>query len=117
MRPTLLLLSSLAFPATISAQGTRIAPRASVVFTTAAPVPTEGELSNGILGDGSKDYRYTGFWVGAGAGLVFTYYMYEFCVESEGGCSANAGQLLLGTLILAGTTSLLGALVGAQFDR
>jgi hypothetical protein len=117
MKPTLLLLVLLALPAALSAQGARIAPRASVVFTTAAPVPTEGGLSDGILGDGSKDYRYTGFWVGAGAGLVFTYYMYGFCVESEGGCDANAGQLLLGTLIIAGTTSFFGALVGAQFDR
>lgn len=74
-------------------------------------------LTTGIFGDGSKDYRYAGFWVGAATGAGMAYLAHEFCVGSDGGCQASLGRELLGTTLVIGIMGTVGALIGAQFGR
>ncbi|HVX89321.1 MAG TPA: hypothetical protein VG940_10370 [Gemmatimonadales bacterium] len=79
--------------------------------------PTIEVRNTGVLGDGSHDYRYPGFWVGAGTGVGLAYIAHRFCNDSDTGCSASAGQELFGTLFLTVIMGTFGALIGAQFER
>jgi len=81
--------------------------------TRIAPTP----LRTGIFGDGSKDYRYAGLWVGAATGAGMAYLAHQFCEQSDNGCHASVGRELLGTTILVGVMGTIGALIGAQFGR
>ena len=86
----------------------------------AAPTPsnaTSKALSTGLLGDGSQDHRYSGFWVGAGLGLGLAYLGYEFCQDSDSGCQATTGQIVLRSAFVVGMLGTIGALIGAQIDR
>jgi hypothetical protein len=74
-------------------------------------------LSSGILGDGSHDYRYRGFWIGAGLGVGLTWLSYEFCKGSDNGCQAGPDRVVLAAALTAGILGTVGALAGAQFDR
>jgi hypothetical protein len=89
-----------------------------LVWSPAASQPdATTAMSTGILGDGSKDYRYTGMWVGVGTALALSYVGYELCHNDDGGCDASAGRVVLGTLLATAVTGTIGALIGAQFDR
>jgi hypothetical protein len=47
---------------------------------------TGHEPLGGLLGSGDRDYRYTGFFVGAGAGLATVAVAVAWCSDAEGGC-------------------------------
>jgi hypothetical protein len=99
------------------AQAPHIAPRASVVFAQDAAAASPTALSSGILGDGSTDYRYTGFWIGTGTAVGLTFVGLASCGGMEGGCNGDTGEVALGVLIFTATMGLVGALVGAQFNK
>ncbi len=86
--------------------------RSSDLATDAGVPPTTG-----FFGDGSNDYRYTGWWVGAATGAGMAYMAHEFCVGSDGGCQASLGRELLATTLVIGIMGTIGALVGAQIGR
>jgi hypothetical protein len=74
-------------------------------------------VSTGILGDGSNDHRYRGFWIGAGLGLGFSYIGYQFCQDTDTSCDASAGKVIVRSAFVVGMLGTIGALIGAQFDR
>lgn len=85
----------------------------------AAPpdVSSRSAENGGILGDGSHDHRYRGFWIGAGLGLGFSYLGYQFCKDTDTSCDASAGKVMLRSALVIGMLGTVGALIGAQVDR
>jgi hypothetical protein len=109
----------IAIPTVLSAQAPLIAPRASVLF--AAATGNETTLSGGILGDGSKDYRYTGFLIGGvGLGALGAYAGYGLCEYSEDPSMTTARCIasgVAGFLIAGFIGGITGAMVGGLFPK
>lgn len=97
-------------------QGPRFA--GGTVWAAESPaLAAAATFSNGILGDGSKDYRYAGFVVGAGAGVWLGYELSQFCLDSEEECNTGPAGAVLGAVLVGALVGTFGALIGAQFDR
>lgn len=116
-----LLVASTCF-GTRSASAQRIAgPRfaTGVVWAAQAPAPVAlGMDQSGILGDGSKDHRYTGFWVGAGTGFGLGLLAAAFCEdEQRKSCDISPPAAILGALFSGAILGTVGALIGAQIER
>lgn len=118
MRTLWLILIAIASSAErSSAQATiRPAPGSGRLWV-AIPPPPPGLPSDGIFGDGSNDYRYQGFWIGAGLGIGLSYIGYQFCTHSDTACEVDVGGAVLRTALASAMLGTIGALAGAQFDR
>lgn len=72
--------------------------------------------SHGLLGDGSQDHRYTGFWVGALAiAIPGTAYFLACGTSSSEFC--DRGKLAWRVPLASVVTGLVGALVGASMAK
>ena len=78
--------------------------RPSILEAEAAQEPL-----GGILGRGDLDYRYTGFFVGAGVGLALSALYVVVCDQEE---SCNSGQALPLGLLATGILGLSSAVIG-----
>jgi hypothetical protein len=73
------------------------------------------EPLSGLLGPGDRDYRYTGFFVGAGAGLAAGVLAVAWCSDAEGGC--DYGRVALFAPLGVAAVGLAGAVVGGLFPK
>jgi hypothetical protein len=73
------------------------------------------EPLGGLLGPGDRDYRYTGFFVGAGVGLAAVTLAVAWCSESEGGC--DYGRVALFGPLGVAAVGFAGAVVGGLFPK
>ena len=80
------------------------------------PVASNALIPAGILGDGSRDYRYTGLWVGVGiaAGLLLTAPVTVCQLE---GSSCSVGKFAKAALISVPILGITGALIGGLFPK
>jgi hypothetical protein len=70
----------------------------------------------GVLGPGDRDYRYPGFFVGAGLGVAAMLVSIGMCSDSDsGGC--NAARVVLLGPVAVGAVGLAGAVVGGLFPK
>jgi len=101
------------------ARAPRLGPHASDVLWVRPPVAhdhTRGhEPLGGLLGPDDQDYRYTGFFVGVGAGLAAVALAVALCSESEGGC--DEGRVVLFAPLGVAAVGLAGAVVGGLFPK
>ena len=74
-----------------------------------------GPLNGGILGDGSKDHRFTGMWIGLGLAASAIAWSAVYCADSDAGC--RAGQPWSGIPIALPVLAGAGALIGALFPK
>ena len=81
------------------------------------PEPSNAVIPAGILGDGSRDYRYTGLWVGVGiaAGLLLTA-PFTVCQAAEGS-SCSVGGFAKAALFSVPILGITGALIGGLFPK
>ena len=68
----------------------------------------------GLLGPGDRDYRYTGFFVGAGVGLAAVALAVAWCSD-EGGC--DYGRVVLFGPLGVAAMGFAGAVVGGLFPK
>ena len=71
-----------------------------------------------LLGDGSRDHRYTGFYAGAATGAVLGVVLLGMCSmddSGDGGCSPWA--YVLGPISGAALLGAVGALIGGAFEK
>ena len=73
------------------------------------------EPLGGLLGPDDEDYRYPGFFVGAGLGLVLTTVGFMICNEADNGCDGSQA-LGLGVLV-TGVLGLSGAVIGGFMPK
>jgi hypothetical protein len=73
------------------------------------------EPLGGFLGPGDEDYRYPGFFIGAGLGLAATLFSVAWCSDADNACSRGRA-LLLGP-ILTGAFGLGGAVIGGLIPK
>ena len=90
---------------------------ARLVWDAGVPtVPTRARTPlGGVLGPGDRDYRYTGFFVGAGVGLAATVFSVAWCSDHDNACSSGRA-LLLGPVVSV-TLGLGGAVIGGLFPK
>ena len=121
---TLVLLVSLVGPAAAQTASVRpdqhsLRPRsARAVWVRPAPGQSDAQVRTplgGVLGPGDRDYRYTGFFVGAGLGVAAVALSVALCSESDSGCST--GRVLLLGPVIAASFGLGGAVVGGLFPK
>jgi hypothetical protein len=99
-----------------SAQGPRVSfpEPVSQAFRQSAPVGSLGAAA-GIIGSSTKDYRYTGMYVGLGTFAALNILGFAICSGQEGGCHYESGVLgFVGGALLSGG---VGALVGSLFPK
>jgi hypothetical protein len=72
------------------------------------------EPLGGLLGRGDRDYRYTGFFVGAGLGLALTVLGFAWCNEDNG---CNRGRVVPLGLLATGILGLSGAVIGGFIPK
>lgn len=104
-------------PTILRAQET-VRPQIGSGFLWALATTESGEEHSariGVLGDGSKDHRYGGMWIGLGLGAMLTVVNYARCSNPDTGCSTSR-PLIYGPImtVVLGTT---GALIGAQIPK
>lgn len=75
----------------------------------------EHEPLGGLLGPGDRDYRYTGFFVGAAVGLAAVALAVAWCSDSEGGC--DYGRVVLFGPLGVAAVGFAGAVVGGLFPK
>ena len=86
-----------------------------------SPAPLEQAASHaheplgGLLGPGDRDYRYTGFFVGAGVGLAAVALAVAWCSDAEGGC--DYGRVALFAPLGVAAVGFAGAVVGGLFPK
>jgi hypothetical protein len=73
------------------------------------------EPTGGFLGPGDLDYRYPGFFVGAGLGLGATAFSLAWCSDPDNAC--HTGRVLPVGMIMTGVLGLTGAVVGGLFPK
>jgi hypothetical protein len=69
----------------------------------------------GLLGPDDRDYRYPGFFVGAGVGLAAVVLAVAWCSDAEGGC--DYGRVALFAPLGVAAVGLAGAVVGGLFPK
>jgi hypothetical protein len=94
-------------------------PAASVLIGKSAlfdrPDPNgNSQVLGGLLGDGSRDYRYTGFWVGAGTVGIYGLLWFLGCEDSD---MCSRSKLAWRVPVAAAGTGLLGALIGSLVPK
>lgn len=73
------------------------------------------EPLGGLLGRGDLDYRYTGFFVGAGLGVVLTAFAFALCGEGDDGC--DGGRVLPAGVLMSAIMGLGGAVIGGFLPK
>lgn len=73
------------------------------------------EPLGGLLGPDDLDYRYPGFFVGAGVGLLFTAVAFAWCSEDDNSC--DSGTVLPMGVLLSGVLGLSGAVIGGFLPK
>jgi len=73
------------------------------------------EPRGGFLGPGGLDYRYPGFFVGAGLGLGATAFSLAWCSHPDNAC--HTGRVVPAGMIMTGVLGLTGAVVGGLFPK
>jgi hypothetical protein len=86
------------------------------LWNQSRPYPIEGDQDRGgILGDGSRDHRYAGFWTGLAVGTGLTLLGAAYCSDSDTGC--RPGQPWKGAIIAIPVLAGTGALIGTMFPK
>jgi hypothetical protein len=75
----------------------------------------EHEPLGGLLGPDDQDYRYPGFFVGAGVGLAAVALAVAWCGDAEGGC--DYGRVVLFGPLGVAAVGFAGAVVGGLFPK
>ena len=70
-----------------------------------------------LLGDGNKDYRYPGFYIGAATGVAFGIAALGFCGYDEPGNNCGPLTYVAVPLITGSLFGMFGALIGGVFDK
>lgn len=118
MRADRITILALAFmcsvPSGLAAQG---APRYAEHIWVKPPTQATNRmnLGPGLLGDGDRDHRYTGFYVGLSLGAASTVFSVLWCSDRDNDCSVSRA-LVLGPVI-TGVLGLTGAVIGGLFPR
>lgn len=119
--PLVLVLMASSVPASAGAQGAPAALRpapARLLWERPAPVPLRAgarEPLGGLLGRGDEDYRYSGFFVGAGLGLALTAISFVWCADADNAC--DSGRVLPVGLVVTGALGLSGAVIGGFLPK
>jgi hypothetical protein len=74
-----------------------------------------GEPLGGLLGPDDLDYRYPGFFVGAGLGLFFAAATFAWCSDSDNWC--DRGRVLPMGVLMTGVLGLSGAVIGGFLPK
>jgi hypothetical protein len=83
---------------------------------SSAPVAERArEPLGGLLGPDDLDYRYPGFFVGAGLGLLFTAASFVWCSDSDNAC--ESGRVLPMGVLMTGVLGLSGAVIGGFLPK
>jgi hypothetical protein len=69
----------------------------------------------GLLGPADEDYRYTGFFIGAGLGVASTMFSVTWCSDPDNACS-RSHALLMGAMFTA-MAGFGGAVLGGLFPK
>ena len=123
MSPRLLLLILVAFSAPALGHAQRVPVRlgpgaARLLWERPSPtLATERarEPLGGLLGRGDLDYRYTGFFVGAGLGLVATAFAFAWCGNTDNAC--DSGRVLPVGIVVSGLLGLGTAVIGGFIPK
>jgi hypothetical protein len=67
---------------------------------------------DGVLGNGAKDYRYTGFYVGLGVGVGLGIYALAECTGRE--CAVRPVPFAIASTVVF---SVVGALIGGLIPK
>jgi hypothetical protein len=73
------------------------------------------EPLGGLLGPADEDYRYTGFFIGAGLGVVATAFSVTWCSDTDNACSSSQA-LLMGAMFTA-MAGFGAAVLGGLFPK
>jgi hypothetical protein len=86
----------------------RSSPAAMIFAGESRPEP-------GLLGDGSKDHRYAGMYVGLGLGAVLVVANLAYCRDTDTGC--DSGKVVTRAPIALIFLGGIGALIGRAFPK
>jgi hypothetical protein len=101
----------------LEAQGARGSYAFSTIKSSPAAMIFTGDSrpETGLLGDGSKDHRYTGMYVGLGLGAVLVVLNLAHCDNSDTGC--DSGRTISRAPVALVFLGGLGALIGRAFRK
>ena len=88
---------------------------ARAVWAPDARLEQQREPLGGLLGPGDEDYRYPGFFIGAGLGVAATLYSVTWCEDPDNACSSS--QALLTGAVFTAMASLGGAVLGGLIPK
>jgi hypothetical protein len=105
-------------PARAAAQASAVASR----FESWTPPPmatasARRDPMHWLLGDGSKDHRYVGFYVGAGVGVAFGVVMLGFCGDTDSGDGCSPFAYVLAPVLSGAVLGAFLALVGSAIPK
>lgn len=109
-----LLLVLVSAPARLVAQQQSLAPHYASAVWDAGATRTSSPVS-GLLGSGDRDYRYTGFYIGAGYGLAAMLFSAAYCSDPDNSCTTGHA-LLVGPPLVA-VAGVAGAVIGSLFKK